>query len=164
MTAFHIGAIFALFNFTWSAFGVAIFLWWFTGSLGIGIGYHRLLTHRGFKAPKWVEYFLATCGSLALEGGPIAWVANHRRHHIYAEREGDPHSPRQGFWWSHMGWIVKGVSDHREVEANGRLVPDLANDAYLTWLSRWNYIPQFVLLAALSAVGGMGPNLWSIFA
>jgi fatty-acid desaturase len=163
MAAFHIGAIAAFFNFTWPALAVAIFLWWFAGSLGIGIGYHRLLTHRGFKAPRFVEYFLTTCGALALQGGPIAWVANHRQHHSLAERAGDPHSPREGFWWSHMGWITNGVSDHREIESNGRRVPDLSSDSFHTWISRWNYIPQIILAALLYAMGGMPFVLWGIF-
>lgn len=163
MAAFHVGAIVALFNFTWSAFAVAVFLWWFTGSLGIGIGYHRLLTHRGFKAPRFVEYFLTMCGALAFEGGPIAWVANHRQHHMFAERDGDPHSPRHGFWWSHMGWIVNGVSDHREIEANGRRVPDLSSDRVHNLISRWNYVPQVILTVILYAIGGMPFVLWGIF-
>ena len=81
MAAFHVGAIAALFFFTWKALIVAIVLWWIAGSLGIGMGYHRLLTHRGYVTPKFVEYFLTVCGTLALEGGPIAWVATHRVHH-----------------------------------------------------------------------------------
>src|SRR6266853_131412 len=97
--AFHVGAIVALFFFTWKAFAIAFVLWWVAGSLGIGMGYHRLLTHRGFKTPKWVEYFLTTCGTLALEGGPIAWVATHRVHHQLTDVEGDPHSPREGGLW-----------------------------------------------------------------
>ena len=71
MAAFHVGAIAALFFFTWKALFVAMFLWWVSGSLGIGMSYHRLLTHRGYKTPKWVEYFLTICATLALEGGPI---------------------------------------------------------------------------------------------
>src|SRR5437879_207173 len=74
MAFFHIGAIAALFFFTWKALLVAAFLWWVSGSLGIGMGYHRLLTHRGYKTPKWVEYFLTLCATLTLEGGPIFWV------------------------------------------------------------------------------------------
>src|ERR1700688_1149741 len=81
MTAFHVGAIAALFFFTWKALFVSAFLWWVATSLGIGIGYHRLLTHRGYKTPKAIEYFLTFCATLALEGGPISWVATHRIHH-----------------------------------------------------------------------------------
>src|SRR6266404_6021551 len=71
MAAFHVGAVAALFFFTWKAFFVAIFLWWVSGSLGIGMSYHRLLTHRGYKTPKWVEYFLTIYATLTLENGPI---------------------------------------------------------------------------------------------
>ena len=70
--------------------------------------YHRLLTHRGYKTPKWMEYALTICGTLALEGGPIFWVATHRVHHQNADKEGDPHSPRDGGFWAHMGWIITG--------------------------------------------------------
>src|ERR1700733_9969558 len=81
MLLFHIGAVAALFFFSWKALFTLIFLWWVAGSLGIGMGYHRLLTHRGYRTPKWVEYFLTVCATLALEGGPIFWVATHRIHH-----------------------------------------------------------------------------------
>jgi len=81
MGLFHAGAVVALFFFTWKALVVAVLLWWISGSLGIGMGYHRLLTHRGYKTPKWVEYCLTVCATLALEGGPIFWVATHRIHH-----------------------------------------------------------------------------------
>ena len=83
------------------------------GMLGIGMGYHRLLTHRAYKTPKSVEYFLTWCATLALEGGPIFWVATHRIHHQHSDREGDPHTPREGTWWAHMGWIVTGEGMHR---------------------------------------------------
>src|ERR1017187_6590716 len=96
ITAFHIGAIAALFFFTWKAFLVALALWWIPGGPGIGMGYHRLLTHRGYKTPKWMEYVLTVCGTLALEGGPLLWVATHRVHHQNTDKEGDPHSPQIG--------------------------------------------------------------------
>src|ERR1700722_978483 len=101
MVSFHIGAVAALFFFTWKAFFLAIFLWGVSGSLGIGMGYHRLLTHRGYKTPKWVEYVLTACATLALEGGPIFWVATHRIHHHHSDQDGDPHSPRDGKWGAH---------------------------------------------------------------
>jgi stearoyl-CoA desaturase (delta-9 desaturase) len=106
MLLLHAGAVAALFDFSWAALGVAVLMTWIADSLGVCIGYHRLFAHRGFKTPKYVEYFLASCGALALHGGVISWVAHHRRHHAHAEQEGDPHSPRHGFWWSHMGWIL----------------------------------------------------------
>src|ERR1035438_10924061 len=116
MALFHIGALAALFMFSWKAFFVALFLYWVAGSLGIGLGYHRLLTHRGFKCPKWFEYFLTTCATLALEGGPIFWVATHRVHHQLTDKPGDPHSPRDGGFWSHMGWIMSGDAMHNKIQ------------------------------------------------
>ncbi len=162
MLLFHVGAVIALFNFSWPAFGVAVLLWWVAGSLGIGIGYHRLLTHRGFETPKYFEYFLTLCGALALEGGAIAWVATHRIHHAHTERDGDPHSPRHGFWWSHMGWIVRGVSDNREVELSSRHAQDLAKDRFHIWLSSWNFMPALVLAGILYQLGGWQFILWGI--
>src|SRR5438874_12573952 len=106
MALFHVGAVVAMFFFAWKPFLLAMFLWWVTGSLGIGMCYHRLLTHRGYKTPKWVEYLMTICATMALEGGPIFWVAVHRIHHQNSDKEGDPHSPREGKWWSHMGWIL----------------------------------------------------------
>ncbi|MFZ0912909.1 MAG: acyl-CoA desaturase, partial [Candidatus Korobacteraceae bacterium] len=92
MLAFHIGAIVALFMFSWKALIVAVIVYWVAGSLGIGMGYHRLLTHRGYKCPKWLEYVLTVCATLTLEGGPIFWVATHRVHHQLTDKPGDPHS------------------------------------------------------------------------
>src|SRR5215468_6673577 len=96
MIIFHAGALAAFFWFSWSAVGVSVLLSWVAGSLGIGVGFHRLLTHRGFKTPKLVEYLLTFCGLLALEGGAINWVVTHRIHHAFTEKPGDPHSPRDG--------------------------------------------------------------------
>src|SRR5688500_19222282 len=95
MAAFHAGAIAALFFIEGGAIAAAVILYCVAGMLGIGMGYHRLLTHRGYKTHKWVEYLLAWCGTLALEGGPIFWVATHRIHHQHSDHEGDPHTPRE---------------------------------------------------------------------
>ena len=78
------------------------------------MAYHRLLTHRGYKTSKWIEYFLTICGTLALEGGPIFWVATHRIHHQHSDHDGDPHTPREGTFWAHMGWIITGKAMHHD--------------------------------------------------
>src|SRR5215510_2061054 len=96
----HIAAIAAFLFWSWPAVIGAIILYWVAGSLGIGMGWHRLLTHRAYRVPKLVGYFLVTCGTLALEGGPIQWVTTHRIHHAHADREDDPHTPRDGGWWA----------------------------------------------------------------
>ncbi|HVQ38994.1 MAG TPA: hypothetical protein VMS31_15765, partial [Pyrinomonadaceae bacterium] len=113
MIIFHVGALASLFmitSLTWKAIPITLLLWWVSGSLGIGMGFHRLLTHRGYKTPKLVEYFLTFCGLLALEGGAINWVVTHRIHHANTDAPGDPHTPRDGTWWAHMGWILRGTS------------------------------------------------------
>ncbi len=163
MFLFHVGAVVALFFFTWKAFAVALFLYWVSGSLGIGMGYHRLLTHRGYKTPKWVEYFLTICATTALEGGPIFWVATHRIHHKYSDKEGDPHSPIDGKWWAHMGWILKGKAMHHDTTALSRYVPDLAKDKFHVWITKYHYVPMIVLGLILLAIGGLPFVLWGIF-
>src|SRR4029078_930134 len=96
LSVFHVGSVAALFFWSWPAVITAVVLYWISGSLGIGMGYHRLITHRGYKVRKPVEYFLVTCGTLALQGGPIQWVVTHRIHHAHTDRAGDPHTPRDG--------------------------------------------------------------------
>src|SRR5262249_21788930 len=78
---FHLLAVAALFFFSWKAFAAFVVLWIFGQNVGIAIGYHRLLTHRGYAVPRWLEYAIATCGTMALQGGPIYWVGVHRLHH-----------------------------------------------------------------------------------
>ena len=163
MLAFHIGAVAALFFFTWKALLLAMFLWWVSGSLGIGMCYHRLLTHRGYKTPKWVEYFLTVCATLALEGGPIFWVATHRIHHQYSDKDGDPHSPIDGKWWSHMGWILTGESMHHDTQTLAHYAPDLAKDKFHVWITKYHYLPMIVLGLALLALGGLPFLMWGIF-
>ncbi len=163
MMAFHIGAVAAFFFFTWKAVFLAALLWWISGSLGIGMGYHRLLTHRGYKTPKWVEYFLTLCATLALEGGPIFWVATHRIHHQFSDQDGDPHSPRDGKWWSHMGWILTGKSMHHDTTTLAHYVPDLAKDRFHVWITKYHYVPMIVLGLVLLALGGLPFLMWGIF-
>jgi fatty-acid desaturase len=164
MAVFHLGAIAALFFFTWKAFFVAIFLWWIAGGVGVGMGYHRLLTHRGYKTPKWVEYALTVCGTLALEGGPIFFVAIHRMHHQNTDKEGDPHSPRDGGLWSHVGWILTGQSIHDDSSTLLCHVPDLRKDKFHVWISKWHWVPMVTLGTLLLLVGGWPFLLWGIFA
>ncbi len=163
MVIFHIGAIAALFVFTWKAFAVCLFLWWVSGSLGIGMGYHRLLTHRGYKTPKAVEYFLTLCGTLALEAGPIAWVVTHRIHHAHTDAPGDPHTPREGSFWAHMGWILQGTAQRYDEDVCMRYAPDLMKDSFHRWVEVWYWVPLAVLGVALFAFGGWPMLMWGMF-
>ena len=163
MVLFHIGAVAALFMFSWKALICTVVLWLYASNVGIGMCYHRLLTHRGYKTPKWMEYLMTIGATLSLEGGPIFWVATHRLHHQLSDHEGDPHTPTEGGWWAHMGWILSGVSLHAETAMLGRYAPDLARDKFHVWLSKYHWVPLVVVGFALYAIGGWPCVMWATF-
>ena len=160
---FHIQAVAAFFTFTWTNLITAVVLYWIAGGLGISMGYHRLHTHRGFKTYKPLEYFLAICGTLTLEGGPIFWVATHRLHHQYSDETEDPHTPRVSGFWAHMGWILFGDAHHNDTARMGRYAPDLSKDPFYRWLTTYHWVPLTALGFTLLAIGGWGLVNWAIF-
>ena len=160
---FHILAVVALFQFTWTNLMVAAALYYAAVGLGISMGYHRLHTHRGFKTPRWFEYFLAVCGTLTLEGGPMFWVALHRQHHQHSDQPLDPHTPRVSGFWAHIGWVLFGEGHHNDTTMTARYAPDLAKHPFYRWLSTYHWVPLTVLGFALLAVGGWGMVNWGIF-
>ena len=163
MTAFHVGAVIALFNFTWSGLAVLLVTYYVSLVFGIGMSYHRLLTHRSYKTPKLVEYFLTICATLSLEGGPLFWVATHRRHHQHSDADLDPHTPRHGGFWAHMGWILFGEHENADVTMTARYAPDLARDPFHVWISRFHWVPLTVLGIGLLIAGGWNWVLWGVF-
>lgn len=163
MMLFHVGALAALFFFNWTAVIVAAVLYWFAIGCGIGMGYHRLLTHRSYKVPRVIEYFLAICGTMTLEGGPIFWVGTHRIHHQHSDRDGDPHTPRHGGFWAHMGWIIFGDAQHADTETMSRFAPDLARDPFYRWLNEYHWLPLAVSGLILLSIGGLPMVLWAVF-
>ncbi|HJO37550.1 MAG: fatty acid desaturase [Vicinamibacterales bacterium] len=163
MVIFHVLAVAALFHTTWSAAVVALVLHWICVGFGIGLGYHRLHTHRSYKAPKWLDYFFALCGTLTLEGGPIFWVAVHRIHHQKSDQPGDPHTPRDGAWWAHMLWVMFGDALHGNTKVMGKYAPDLMQDKFYRVLTNYHWVPLTVLGLILLAIGGIPWVLWGIF-
>lgn len=124
---FHIAAIIGIQYFTWKLSLIAVIMWIIAGCFGIAIGFHRYLTHKGFKTYKPIEYLFVFCGMLALQGAHIKWIALHRIHHRYTEKPGlDPHTPKDGFWWSHIGWIFRSKPYYKTTQ----LLKDQANDLY----------------------------------
>jgi stearoyl-CoA desaturase (delta-9 desaturase) len=158
----HAGAIAALFMFSWPVFAATLFLYWVTVGLGISMGYHRLHTHRSYKVPLALEYFFAVCGSMTLEGGPIFWVATHRVHHQHSDKPGDPHSPRDGAWWAHVGWILLGEANHNNTRKMSKYAPDLAKDPFYVWLNNYHWLPLTISAVLLFAIGGLPLVLWAI--
>ncbi len=163
MVVFHIGAIAALFFFSWHVFFATVFLYWMCTGLGISLGYHRLHTHRSYVVPKPLEYFFAMCGALTLEGGPISWVGTHRLHHQMADKPGDPHSPHDGAFWSHVGWLLWGETMHSNTRVMSKYAPDLARDPFYVWLNNYHWLPEVTLGVILLAIGGWPLFLWGIF-
>jgi stearoyl-CoA desaturase (Delta-9 desaturase) len=163
MTIFHLGAVAALFMFNWQAFAAAAFLYWMATGLGISMGYHRLHTHRSYKVPIALEHFFAVCGTMTLEGGPISWVATHRLHHQKSDQLGDPHTPRDGAWWAHVGWILFGESSQSNTRRMSKYAPDLAKDRFYVWLNNYHWVPLVGLGAVLLAIGGIPMFFWGIF-
>lgn len=163
VAAFHILAVVGLFMMNWASFGALLLTWWISGSLGIGLGYHRLMTHKGFKTSQWMTRVLATMGALSLQSGPISWVTTHRLHHAFTDTDRDPHSPRNGTYWAHMGWIFRGTAQMQSEETIRKYSPDLIRDPYLMWLDKYYYVPTVVVGAISFAIGGVPMLLAAVF-
>ncbi|GAA6614324.1 acyl-CoA desaturase [Scytonema sp. NUACC26] len=160
--ALHLGVLLAFVptNFNWSAVGVALFLHWLTVGLGISLGFHRLATHRSFKVPKWLEYFFILCGTLAGQGAVKGWVGYHRMHHLYADRPDDPHDSTQGFWWSHISWLMHEVPNRTKLS---RFTKDIADDPFYQFCHKHYIALQVALAVLLYGLGGMPFVVWGIF-
>lgn len=165
--ALHVGALLALWPgfFSWSGLALCVFLHWLTGGIGICMTYHRLLTHRSFALrPRWLEYVLTIIGTCASEGGPIGWVADHRRHHANSDVEDDTHAPSEGFFWAHMGWWMKVDDGSRHsVEYYKKWAPDLYRDPVQRWLDSYHIIFPIALFVGLYLAGGMSWLVWGGF-
>ncbi len=146
--------IFVPWLFSWSGVVLCLVGSHFFGS-GINIGYHRLLTHRSFKCPKWVEYGFVTLALCCLEDNPTTWVATHRLHHKDSDQEPDPHTPQVGFWWSHMTWLFKKNPALHNSATYDRVARDILQDRWYFWLQRGaNGFLVYLAHALLFALAG----------
>ncbi|WP_405238781.1 acyl-CoA desaturase [Lentisalinibacter orientalis] len=157
MGIFHLGCLGAFWTGVSPAALTAALILYLVRGFGITAGYHRLLAHRSFRAGRPVQFMLALAGSLATQGGPLWWVAHHRSHHRYTETDRDIHSPRtQGFWRSHMGWMLSAES-FRENGANARdlyRVPELKFlQQHYVWIVLGQGAAIYALGAGLAALG-----------
>lgn len=153
---------------------LAVVLYVVTGH-GVTVGFHRMFTHRSFRPTRALKIVLGIAGSMAVEGSIVSWVANHRRHHVFSDADGDPHSPQRygngvsaqirGFVHAHVGWLFAGDSSPAE-----RFAPDLLRDRDVTLLSR--LFPLFALASlavpfligwglSRTLVGGLTALLWA---
>lgn len=132
-------------------------------SIGIGAGYHRLLTHRGFDCPKWFEYTLATLGVCSFQDSPSRWVLVHRVHHQHSDHQPDPHTPHVSGWWAHMGWLFVDNTELSRASAYDKYCRDLIRDPYYLWLQRggglnwvWVYFLHALVFMGLGFAIGYG--------
>jgi stearoyl-CoA desaturase (delta-9 desaturase) len=126
------------FSYTFAWWGIPLVLVgnFVYGSLGINLGYHRMLTHKAASFPQFLERLWVLCGVCSLEGSPLWWVCTHRMHHQHSDEEGDPHSPQQNFFWGHMEWIYTADPRRNTLDTYAKYVPDLMGDRFLRWLHR----------------------------
>jgi stearoyl-CoA desaturase (delta-9 desaturase) len=152
----HVLAAFAFFPkyFTWTGLAICLFLFWFSIWIGIGVCFHRLLTHGSFKTSKWFRYVLTIAGTLSWEGGPIVWVGRHRVHHRYADTEKDPHTPKHGFDWAHMLWTMFRTTKEQNKDV-WEITKDLQKDAGLVWINKFFWISQVILAVLLYSIGSL---------
>lgn len=148
--AIHLLALLALVPYFFSWVGVVVML---VGihvfGQGITIGYHRLLTHRSFRTPKWVERCFAIIGICCFEDSPVRWVVVHRIHHVHSDEKGDPHSPIVNFLWSHFGWLMVRNRQTQSIGATDKFAKDLLRDPFYMWLEKR---PFYQLAIALSQI------------
>ncbi|WP_098961150.1 acyl-CoA desaturase [Pseudonocardia sp. N23] len=149
---------------TWTDIGIAAGFY-LVSALGVTVGFHRLFTHRSFNANRPLRVALAVAGSLALQGDVLTWVSDHRRHHAFSDKEGDPHSPWRfgtspaalvrGLWWSHVGWLFEPARTNAD-----RFAPDLVADRDIMWVSRRFGLLTLVSLLMPALLGGLISMTW----
>ena len=125
--------------------------------LGITCGYHRYFSHHAFKTSRAFQFVLAWLGCSAMQNGPLWWASGHRRHHRFADTDGDPHSPvLRGFWYAHIGWVLDGTNDHPDLSN----VRDLARFPELRFLDAWKWLPTIATGIIATAVWGLPGLVW----
>jgi stearoyl-CoA desaturase (delta-9 desaturase) len=159
----HLLAVGAFWHFTWSAFWLCVAMHFLVNSTGVTLTYHRMLSHKAFKTPKWLEYSLSTLGVLSAQGPILIWVAEHRLHHRFSDTEQDPHNSLKGFFYAHIGHLFY----HKDFEDNSsqwmKYVPDLGSQPYYRFLNTWNIPIALTLLPILYLAGGLPFVFWGGF-
>lgn len=161
IAAIHLLALLAFVPWLFSWTGIAVWLGgqYLFGVVGITLGYHRLLTHRGFKCPRWFEYGVALLGVCSLQDTPSRWVALHRRHHQHSDTQPDPHSPLASFLWSHVGWLLVANRETDTADFLDRYARDLLRQPFYLWFERklrwlWVYLAHAAVYFALGMAAG----------
>jgi stearoyl-CoA desaturase (delta-9 desaturase) len=161
IVGYHLIALLAVIPwlFSWTGLGLAVAGIYVFGTLGVNVGFHRLLTHRGFACPRWLEKSLSVLGACCWQGTPMNWVAIHRMHHQHSDDGTDPHSPKQGFFWGHMGWFLIYDPAIWSISTYDRYARDLLRDRFLKKLEKprfWRLVHavQWATFFVIGAVVG----------
>jgi fatty-acid desaturase len=138
IVGYHLIALLAFVPWLYSRTGAALMVAgvYVFGTLGINLCYHRLLAHRSFVCPKWLEHTFALLGVCCLQDTPARWVAIHRRHHHHADEQPDPHSPWVNFFWGHLGWLLIQSNDFKRPSDYERYAKDILRDKFYKRLER----------------------------
>lgn len=157
---YHLLALLA-FNpwfFSWTGVVLAIAGVYVFGALGINLCYHRLLSHRSFSCPLWLEHTFAIIAVCCVEDTPARWVATHRQHHHRADDQPDPHSPLVSLFWAYMGWLFIENTDLSRAVGYDRYARDIVRDRFYRWIERfvvWITLAQSVVYFAVGCLAGL---------
>lgn len=155
----HLAAllVFLPWLFSWTGVVLAVGGCYVFGTLGINLGFHRLLSHRSYKCPLWVEHCLAVLGVCCLQKTPAQFVATHRAHHQHEDEEDDPHSPRPGLFWGHMGWLFVHKPEFENIDTLERLARDVLRDPFYFRMERnFRWLVIYILHAVSFFLAGFG--------
>ena len=162
MVVVHAGALAAPFFFSWAGLVTCLVLHWVTCSLGICLCYHRYLAHKSMKLRQPSEFALLVAGGISGEGSPLQWAAMHRVHHQRSDMKGDPHSPFDGTFWSHIAWLfLRQKPEHRQ-RLYRQYVPELAERPLLRFFDRTEVVWLVACGVILLALGGLPVLLWGM--
>jgi fatty-acid desaturase len=155
VAGFHLLALLAFLPwfFSWTGVLLVPLGMYVFGTLGICLGFHRLLTHRSFSCPRWLERTLVLLGTCCVMESPPYWVAIHRQHHQFADEEPDPHSPLKSFLWCHFGWYLARIDPTRRSELLQRYAKDVMRDPLYAFLERNHNWVALVVLSWLAFFG-----------
>lgn len=152
-----IAPFFVTFAWKWVALAFALYV---VRMFGITAGYHRYFSHRSYKTSRTFQFVLALIGTFSLQKGVLWWAANHRHHHKFSDEPEDIHSPKQeGFWMSHVGWIL--IPDFNATRWEN--IKDFAKYPELRWLNQHYLLPQIAYGVAMYLLGGMPALVWGFF-
>ena len=142
-------------TFSWQGLLLCIFSYYLR-MFGITAGFHRYFSHRAFKTGRIFQFVLAWIGSMAMQSGVLWWAAHHRDHHRYSDQDKDIHSPKHGFWHSHVLWFLKGDVDSYDMQK----IKDFSKYPEIVWIDKYFWIPPLTYAIGLYLLGGWEWLVW----